>query len=410
MNEYLPDLTFIPDDILKSFANTVPTPFYVYDQSGIQQSIREIHGWFSWMGGYRNFFPLRENTNPTILRILSQNGTGVKVNNLGELKLALSCGFDGSQILYESTRMDPEAEALALAHKTDWLIDSPALLPETLPEHLILQYHPCDQKLDPVKMKSVGRSKIGFRMEDLLTALYDLQEKGVRSVGLGLEISSYNIRDGVWTNRAKILFRLCAEIFQKTGISIDTCYLGEGPGLPLRPGIKTADPILEAQAVHQLWQELPENQRPVIVTGIAKRLLDPHGLMVTRALEHRHTYRTYLVVDAGMCQFLRPTLKGAYRHISLLGDHRIQGRKYYVVVGESTDEKDFLSKKGRMLPPVNPGDFCVVHGVGCGARSASLLYAHQPVAAEYMYLPDGSFTQISPRREPEEVQAFLITL
>ena len=184
-----------------------------------------------------------------------------------------------------------------------------------------------------------------------------------------------------------------------------TWHLGEGPGLPYRPNTSAADPAEEAARLQEFCKKLPD--APKILTGISKRLMEPHGLMVTRVLEQRCAYRNFMVLDAGMCQYIRPVLKQAYRHISVLGRDEIEGRKLYTVVGELPDEIDRFEQKGRMLPVVTLDDYCIIHDVGCGGRGMPLLYGFHSIPAEFLCLPDGTMEEIAPHRSAEEVRAFL---
>lgn len=407
MARYEPDNIFAPPDVIRTFAENVQTPFYLYNRKGITDSIEEIKSWFSWAKGYRNYFPLRENINPTILQLLSGSGTGVSVCNLMELKVAQRCEFTGSQILYVPTRQDPEAEALAKSLSAVWLINSLDLIPQELPHRLLLRYHPCDLPMTPMQLRSIGRSKNGFNTEQLLESLKNPSIQGECEVGLALQVTSYNVACGAWANKADALLRLSEEIYEKTKVTIAGWYLGEGPGLPYRPQAETADPAEESARVREIYQKIPEDRRPALMTGISKRLLEPHGLLISKVLEQRSSYRTFLVIDAGMPTYIRPMLKQAYRHISILGRNEIEGRKLYTVVGELPDEIDRFDQKGRMLPIATSGDYCVIHDVGCGARSMPLLYGFSIVPAEYLYLPDGTIKQIAFGRSAEEVAEFL---
>ena len=111
-------------------------------------------------------------------------------------------------------------------------------------------------------------------------------------------------------------------------------------------------------------------------------------------------------MDAGISQYNRPLLKQAYRHVSVLGRNEVENRKLYSLVGSLPDNFDRLVSKGRMLPKVEPGDYCVIHDVGCGGRSMPLLYGLRPVAPEFLY-EEGTIRQIAPKRTPQEVLDFL---
>ncbi len=407
MSEYSADQIFAPTEVVEEIANKGRTPFYLYDQQGIRNSIHTLHALFSWSEQYQNFFPIRENANPQLLSLLCESGTGVCACNKTELQLALRCGFRGDNLLYEPLKRDPEAERLALENGAGWFCNSAFLLPEILPKKLILRYNPCDQTFTPQIRQTVLRSKSGLNREDLFETAEMLASKGMKEIGLAMQINSYSLQKGFWARKAAMLLKLAEQLYEKTGLTVRYCHIGEGPGLPYHPSINAPDYAAEALKVKELWAQMPETARPILYTAVTGRLLEENGILITRVLEVRHILKTFLVLDAGICQYPRPVLKQAYRHISVLGNSRVENRKTYSVVGQMPISFDRYSLKSRILPVVKPGDYCVVHDTGCGARSMPLLYGMACIPAEYLYCEDGSVQQIAPHRSEDEVLDFL---
>ena len=403
MASYQPDEIFAPDAPLRALAESGVTPFYLYDEAGIRHSAQQLLRSFASFSDYENYVPIRENPNPALLELLKACDCGVCAGNLTELELAARCGFRGSKLLYEPMVRDPEAAALACQLQARWLVNSTALLPEHSLPRVILRYH--INSLDvPNLSRRMNRSRNGMTKEQLFAAAASLHRSGTEEIGLAIQSAAYSLQAGLLARRAKVLHDLAEEVTRQTGAPIRAVYLGDGPGLPYRP--KLACPSLEQEAkalepIFAAWEP-----QPTVLTGVCKQLLEPHGLMVVKVLEMRRFEQSFLVLDGGFNQYLRPALKQAFRHISVLGQSQVEGRRRYVLSGPTFDERDRLSE-GRMLPPVSPGDFCVVHDVGCGGRAMALLYAAQPVAAEYLYTSDGEFRCIGAGRSSREVQAFL---
>lgn len=407
MSNYPADQIFAPADLVREIADAGHTPFYLYHAEGIRRSIESLHGLFSWNPGYQNYFPLRDNLNPHLLRILLGSNTGVCVTGKDELAYACRCGFFGDALLYEPSVYDTEAETLAKENHAIWLINSEAVMPHDLPEKIILRYHPCDLPMPPKLKQSVIRRKNGFNRQQVLHLAARLHEQGVKQIGLALSISAYSIQPGFWKRKAAILTKLASEIHQQTGIRIWCLHIGEGTGLPYHPRVTVPD--LEEEAVllqTALLEEYKQDRFPVIMTGVSSQIMEQHGLLITKVLEQRYIYKTFLVMDAGISQYNRPLLKQAYRHVSVLGRNEVENRKLYSLVGSLPDNFDRLVSKGRMLPKVEPGDYCVIHDVGCGGRSMPLLYGLRPVAPEFLY-EEGTIRQIAPKRTPQEVLDFL---
>ena len=405
MADYPSDRSFVTSEMIERVIKKDPEPFFIYDRAGLENSVRSLHQEFLWMPEHQNYFPLRENINPVLLRILADLGTGVSVCNAAELRLAMQCGFRGEQILYEPTRVDPEAQALAEELGAAWMINAPWLLPTALPKRLILRYHPDLQSMGRVRSTKHDQDKNGFSAKQLLDTI---KHRELQSIGLALQMSEYAVQSGFWAKKTAVLLKQAAELQEKTSVHINCCMIGEGPALIYRASMERLDLAEEIRQVHNAYETMAHmNLRPVLLTGLTKMLMDPHAILVTKVLELRTGYRSFAVVDAGVGQFLRASLKQAYRHISVLGRSEIRGRKVYTIVGELPNRFDRLDNKGRPLPPLEVGDHLIIHDVGCGARSMTVLYGLKPVSAEYLYEPDGSIRQISKGRSAEEVAAFL---
>ena len=246
MPNYPADQIFAPADAVKEIADAGHTPFYLYHAEGIRQSIETLYRLFEWNSGYRNYFPLRDNLNPHLLRILADCNTGVCVTGKAELDYARRCGFSGDALLYEPSVFDTDAESLAKETRAVWLFNSEATIPQELPEQIILRYHPCDLPLAPKLKQAVIRSKNGFNRQQIKELVIRLSEKGVQKIGLALNISSYSIQPGFWKRKAAILIKLASEIYQQTGIRIWCLHIGEGIGLPYHPRVTA--PNLEEEA------------------------------------------------------------------------------------------------------------------------------------------------------------------
>ena len=97
------------DEIIQEF----PTPFHLYDEKGIRENARALKEAFAWNPGYKEYFAVKATPNPTILKILREEGCGTDCSSLTELMMSDRCGFDGSEIMFSSN--DTPAEEFILA-------------------------------------------------------------------------------------------------------------------------------------------------------------------------------------------------------------------------------------------------------------------------------------------------------
>ena len=107
------DEVFLPRKKLKQLIAGLPTPFFLYDEAGIRESIRDFLQAFSWCPGHRQIFPLRQLPLDGMARILLEEGCGVSCCTDRELRQAADWGFSGESLVYEP--MYPSVDGLALA-------------------------------------------------------------------------------------------------------------------------------------------------------------------------------------------------------------------------------------------------------------------------------------------------------
>ena len=93
---------YITLDQVKEIAKTYPTPFYLYDEKGIRENARKVYKAFSWNKGFKEYFAVKATPNPSILRILKEEGCGTDCSSLTELQMSDACGFHGHDIMFSS--------------------------------------------------------------------------------------------------------------------------------------------------------------------------------------------------------------------------------------------------------------------------------------------------------------------
>src|SRR5688572_4964568 len=87
---------------LEAIAREYPTPFYLYDERAIRRNARRLRAAFDAWPGFQEFFAVKATPNPTILRILNQEGFGADCSSMAELVLAERSGISGEMIMFTS--------------------------------------------------------------------------------------------------------------------------------------------------------------------------------------------------------------------------------------------------------------------------------------------------------------------
>ena len=109
------------------------------------------------------------------------------------------------------------------------------------------------------------------------------------------------------------------------------------------------------------------------------------GILVTRVIYvKRGEGRTFVVVDAGMNDLIRPTLYDAYHDIRPVAEPPPNARPLTVdVVGPVCESGDYLARD-RALPPVKEGDLLAVMTAGAYGAVQSGTYNTRRLVPEVM--------------------------
>lgn len=408
---------FITKDQLDKITAEFPTPFHLYDEHGIREKARALNTAFSWNKGFKEFFAVKATPTPAILKILQEEGCGADCASYVELILANKCGFDKSEIMFSSN--DTPAEEFLLAKKLGATINIDAynhieflstLAGFEFPETMSLRYNPGGVFTMGTKiMDNPEESKFGMTKAQLIQGIRDLQKLGVKKFGMHSFLASNTVTNEYYPKLAQQLFELALEIREKTGVSLDFINLSGGIGVNYRPDEAPNDIAVIGEGVHRVYDEvLTANGlgEVKIYTELGRFMLAPHGLLVTRVLHRKQTYRTYIGVDASAVNLMRPAFYDAYHHITVIGKEEDKVKEIADVTGSLCENNDKFARQ-RELPVIDEGDLLVIHDTGAHGFSMGYQYNAKLRSAELLLQKDGSTRMIRRAERPEDYFATL---
>jgi diaminopimelate decarboxylase len=136
-----------------------------------------------------------------------------------------------------------------------------------------------------------------------------------------------------------------------------------------------------------------------IILEPGRALVGEAGILVTRVLYvKRNQQKTFVVVDAGMNDLMRPALYGSYHEIIPL-EKRPAEKLRVDVVGPLCETGDFLAQN-REMAGVREGDLLAVQNVGAYGYVLASNYNTRPRPAEV--LVHGHDAELIRRRETVE--------
>jgi diaminopimelate decarboxylase len=372
---------------LEETARRFGTPLFVYSRAAIEGA---WHRYARALSGvpHRVCYAVKANGNGAILRLFAGLGAGADIVSGGELKAAVRAGFPPEHIVFAGVGKTDEEIALGLDHGIgDWNAESEeeilrlgrAAVARGVVARVSLRVNPdIDPRSHPYISTGLREAKFGVdiaRAPDILRRARGLA--GVEIVGLQCHIGSQITDLDPLVAAARDLARLSRRLLDE-GFPLRTVDLGGGLGVDYAGG-GAPDPAAFARAVLPELEDLPLT----LLVEPGRSLVAPAGVLLTRVLYVKEGHgKSFVVVDAGMNDLLRPALYQAHHRIEPV---RPRGRPSMLadVVGPVCETSDFLAR-GREVEPPDPGDLLAVFDVGAYGFSMASNYNMRPRAAEVL--------------------------
>lgn len=399
------------DEMIKKY----PTPFHLYDEKGIRENARKLYQAFSWNKGFKEFFAVKATPNPTILRILKEEGCGTDCSSLTELMMSDKLGFTGDEIMFSSN--DTPAEEFILAKKLGATINLDDFthidfLEKTagIPEKICCRYNPGGTfSISTTIMDNPGDAKYGMTKDQIIEAYRILKDKGVKRFGMHAFLASNTVTNDYYPVLARTLFEVAVEIKEKTGVKLDFINLSGGVGVPYTPDKEPNDILAIGEGVRKVYEEIlvPAGMGDVaLYTELGRFMLAPYGHLITTAIHEKHTHKEYIGVDACAVNLMRPAMYGAYHQITVLGKENEPCDHKYDVTGSLCENNDKFAID-RMLPKIDMGDVLVIHDTGAHGFAMGYNYNGKLKSAEVLLCEDGSTKLIRRAETPDDYFATL---
>ncbi|HUD06441.1 MAG TPA: diaminopimelate decarboxylase [Candidatus Saccharimonadales bacterium] len=399
----------IDENIIKKATEEYPTPFYVYDESSIRSAAQKIKEAFKWNKGFRNYFAVKALPNPKILEILLSEGMGLDCSSYTELLLAERIGAKGSDVMFSSN--DTPAADFKKAHELDAIINLDDIShidflekEAGLPDLLCFRYNPGDQVHGNEIIGQPEEAKFGMTKQQIIDGIKQAQQKGVKRFGLHAMVISNNLDKSVALEIVKALFDLAKEIYETNNIELEFINLGGGIGIPYKLEEKEFDIDGFSQEVEELLRTyLP--YEPAVFMECGRYITGPHGYLVTKVRHIKHTYKTFIGLDASMHNLMRPGMYGAYHQITILGKGG-SGTNSYDLTGSLCENNDKFAID-RKLPEIEVGDVVIIHDAGAHGHTMGFNYNGMLRSAELLLRPDNTVELIRRTETPDDYFATL---
>jgi len=396
---------------LADIAREAGAPVYVYSRAALMRNV----------GAYLTAAPphtlvcyaIKANGNPAILRLLAQAGMGADVTSGGELFLARHAGFPPRRIIFSGVGKRPDEIEMALAEDIHALHVESEMELKRIAEIAAAHRHMTRigvrvnpniyAETHPHISTGLTAHKFGVPPETAVSMLqFAAQHPWLEPVGAAAHIGSQIVDLRPFAQAARFLADFADEM---AGGGIRLAYLDVGGGLGIRYGedwrLKTEDWILDTDPTEWVTAVAEPVQQAgyQLVMEPGRSIVGSAGLLLTQVIYTKQQgEKSFLIMDAGMNDLLRPTLYNAHHPILPVNSSSfILHPSSFDVVGPVCETGDFLAK-GRPLPPTQPGDLLAVMQAGAYGFAMSSNYNGRLRPAEVLVEGD-AFRLIRQRQE-----------
>jgi diaminopimelate decarboxylase len=388
---------------LEALARELGTPLYVYSRAAIERCYRAYEAAFAARSP-RICYAVKANGSGAILRLLAGLGAGADIVSGGELLAARRAGFPPERIVFAGVgKTDAEID-LGLEHGIgEWNAESEeeiarigrAAVARGVMARVSLRVNPdIDPRSHPYISTGLREAKFGVAIGRAPEILRRARERaGVEIVGVQCHIGSQITDLEPLAAAARALADLSRRLLDD-GFPLRTIDLGGGLGVSY-DGRGVPDASGLASAVLPAVERLPLT----LVLEPGRSLVASSGVLLTRVLYVKGGHeKTFVVVDAGMNDLLRPSLYDAYHRVEPVTS-RGRPAELVDVVGPVCETSDFLARRREIERP-EPGDLLAVHDAGAYGFAMASTYNMRPRAAEV--LVEGGRARLIRRRETFE--------
>jgi diaminopimelate decarboxylase len=399
---------------LEVLAERFPTPFHLYDEAAIRANARALKAAFAWNPGFKEYFAVKANPNPYLMKILKAEGFGADCSSIAELMLSESIGLTGEEIIFTSN--DTPAEEYVEAVDLGAIINLDDITHidflekcAGIPELVCFRYNPGPLKGGNAIIGHPEEAKYGFTREQLFEGYRILRDEGVKRYGLHTMVPSNELDSKYFIETASILFDLVIELSAELDIEFEFVNIGGGIGIPYRPEENAVDLAEVGEGIRQLYVEKIEkgDVKPLDIRMECGRMITgPYGWLVSRVLHKKNTYKQYVGLDSCMADLMRPGMYGAYHHVTVAGKEDAPVDFVCDVTGSLCENNDKFAID-RSIPEPEVGDLVIIHDAGAHGHSMGFNYNGKLRSAELLLRENGEVVQI---RRAETLADYFATL
>ncbi|HHY49597.1 MAG TPA: diaminopimelate decarboxylase [Alphaproteobacteria bacterium] len=371
-----------------ALAAAVGTPFYVYSAATLRRHVRVLRDAFADIPTLLAY-AMKANSNQAVLTVLAKEGAGADVVSGGELERAVAAGIPPDRIVFSGVGKSAAEmrRGLMLGIRCFNVESEPEL--ERLNEIAVAsgRVAPVSVRVNPdvdagthakiATGKKENKFGIPFaRAHEAYARIRALP--GVEAVGVDMHIGSQIVDMRPFDNAFALLAQLVNDL-RSDGHDIRHVDVGGGLGIPYHHDeAAPPDPIAYADVVKRHVGRLGCE----LILEPGRLIVGNAGILVTRVEYVKDGGKTFVIVDAGMNDLIRPTLYEAHHDIQPVASTN-RPQITADIVGPVCETGDYLARD-RRIARVEAGDLLAVMTAGAYGAVMASSYNSRPLVPEVL--------------------------
>ena len=382
------------DVSLEAIARELGTPAYVYSDA----TLRRHYGVLAEAFADRKVliaYAVKANSNLGVIATLAALGAGADVVSGGELMKAMEAGVPADRIVFSGVAKTHDEMRLGLTRGIfQFNVES---LPELHRLSAVAQEMnlraPVALRVNP-HVEAGGHAHISTGTPETKFGIawheaeqfYEVASRlpNIDPVGIAVHIGSQIMRvepmRAAWEKVVTLARRL-----RERGFGITRVDFGGGLGVPYHDGEDPDSPTIYARQAREVLGNL--DVQLILEPG---RLISGNAGVLISKVEYvkERDGRTFVILDAGMNDLMRPALYGAHHEVLPVRTPTMGAPRIAVdLVGPICESTDRFAKD-RPMPPLKEGDLVAFMTAGAYGATLSSQYNSRPLVAEALVRGD----------------------
>ena len=378
------------------------TPLYVYDIRRIEDRVAAFHEAFASID-HLLAYSVKANGNLSILRRLNALGCGADITSEGELYRVMQAGIPTDRVLFAGVGKTEQEIGAALdagiyafkgesAAELERIDDVATRSGKKAPFGVRVNPDVFAKTPHEYTRTGTAATKFGVPWDETLD-LYAWAGDRPHLVPLGIDvhIGSQILDPDPYARALDRVLELVAAV-KSLGVSLEYLDIGGGYGIPYGD-----EPGMDIGALAQMIVPRVRDVGLRLILEPGRSIVGDAGLLLTRVqFVKRSGDKTFVIVDGGMSELIRPSHYGGFHQIESVNDPVSAPEEGVDVVGPICESGDFLARD-RTMPVPEPGELLAVRTVGAYGFAMASNYNGRLRPAEAMV--DGSEVTLIRERE-----------